>query len=147
MRWGLDVARSENGRSVGIASCGFQTQLSIVLSFLGCPCCCPCIDTSALLQEMCLVHVRQGEALDVQEDKRYHESPAMFEVFSLIEKSQRHYSSTLGGAGPCCIFHGLIQSSSAMPQHSVVIPAMGPSGTNLLPAPSLCVPCCPCSSS
>lgn len=65
MRWDL-----ENGRSVAILVdsclfCGFQTQLSIVLSFLGCPCCCPCTATSALLQEMCLVHIRQGQALDV----------------------------------------------------------------------------------
>lgn len=35
--------------------------------------------------------------------------------FNLLEKSQRHYSSTLGGAGPCYIFQGPIQSSSAVP--------------------------------
>lgn len=67
--------------------------------------------------------------------------------FNLIEKKQRHYSSKPGGAGPCCIFYGVIQSSSAVPQHSMVIPAMGPPGTNLLPAPSLCAPRCPCSPS
>lgn len=67
--------------------------------------------------------------------------------FNSIEKSQRHYASTLGGAGPCYIFHGLIQSSSAVPWHSVMVPARGPPGTKLLPAPRLCAPCCPCSPS
>lgn len=49
--------------------------------------------------------------------------------FNLIEKSQRHYSSTLGGTGPCYILHGYvfsIQSSSAVPWLSVMVPAIGP---------------------
>lgn len=50
---------------------------------------------------------------------------------NFIEKSQRHYSSTLGGAGPCSIYHGLIQSSSAVPQHST-LPAMGPSSLHCI---------------
>lgn len=63
VRWYFDGVRSEICGNC--LSCGFQTQLSIVLSFLGCSYCCPCTATSALLQETCLVHVRQGEALGV----------------------------------------------------------------------------------
>lgn len=100
--------------------------------------------SSALLQEMC--QARRGSGC-VGKISVIMSIQVCLGFFNLIEKSQRHYSSTLGGAGPCYIFHGLVQSSSAVPWHSVVVPAMGPPGTKLLPALSLCAPHCPCSPS
>lgn len=143
MRWNFDGVRPESSRSVGIASpVDFRhSSASCFPSWA-----VPRAATSVLLQEMCLCQARRGSGC-VGKISFIVSIQLCLGSFNLIEKSQRHYSSPLGGAGPCYIFHGLVQSSSAVPWHSVVVPAMGPPGTKLLPALSLSAPHCPCSPS